>query len=149
MGRIIAVAALGLSVTFFFVAGSFPHLAADPGGPALFPRVTALITAAASIGVLLQEANKWRLNGGARRLRFPRVSHQQLLVFAAVAALPFAINYLGFVVGTFGFVLFVLVALGVRWVYAILASTVTAGALYIAYAIILGAVLPAGYLLTQ
>jgi len=149
MGIAIALVTLGLSITFFFVAGSFPHLAADPGGPALFPRVVAVITAAACIAVLFQEFAHLRLIRGEVRLRLPRVRREQLLVFGAVAALPFAIKYIGFVAATFGFALFVLKGLGIRWLNALLASVVTAGMLYVAYAVILGAILPAGQLLTQ
>lgn len=148
MGTIIALAALGLGITFFFVAGSFPHLAADPGGPALFPRIAALVTAAAAVGVVIQEAGRWWEAGRVGERRLSRVRHPKVLVFVAVAALPFAISYLGFVAGTFGFALFVLLGLGVRWIHAALASALTAGALYVAYVLILGAVLPAGQLLT-
>jgi len=151
MGSIIALLALGLSATFFYVAGSFPHLAADPGGPALFPRIAALITAAASIGVLIQEVGKRRLlaRENASMFQSVRFDREQFLVFGTVAALPFGIQYVGFVAATFGFALIILLGLRVRPVSAAIASSLTAAGLYVAYAIILGAVLPSGQLLAQ
>jgi hypothetical protein len=71
----------------------------------------------------------------------------ELVIFAFVGLLPFAIQALGFVAAIFLFTALVLVASRVRPIPLALTTILTTAGIYIAYAIMLGAVLPTGYLL--
>jgi hypothetical protein len=152
MDGVLATGTLALSALFFVLAGQFPHLAADPGGLALFPRVAAVLTGTASAAILVQallrnaprlRGRQWAPNSIADFLKNRRV---ELATFAFVALLPFAIQALGFVVAIFVFTAAVLAASRVRPLQLALTTILTTAGIYIAYAIVLGAVLPNGYL---
>jgi hypothetical protein len=151
---VIAAGALAMSALFFVLAGQFPKLAADPGGLALFPRIVAAVTGLASAAFFVQAVLR----------RAPLLSHTfrpaslsvaglldgrgvAVAIFAFVLLLPFAIQALGFVAAIFVFTTLVLAVSRVKLIPLALTTVLTTVAIYIAYAIILGAVLPSGYLL--
>jgi hypothetical protein len=153
MDVVIASGALAMSALFFVMAGQFPHLAADPGGLALFPRITAAVTGAASAAFLVQAvartAPHWRDWQGTPEAisSFLKNRRLELVTFVLVGLLPFAIQALGFVPAIFIFAALVLAASRIRLLPLALTAILTTAGIYLAYAILLGAVLPTGYLL--
>lgn len=149
----IASGALVMSVLFFINAGQFPELAADPGGLALFPRITAVLTGTASaaflVQALLRSAPLWRDRQRTANSisSFVKDRRLELVTFAFVGLLPFAIQALGFVAAIFVFTALVLAVSRIRLLPLALTTILTTAGIYIAYAIILGAVLPTGYLM--
>ncbi len=153
MDIVTAAGALVMSTLFFALAGQFPQLAADPGGLALFPRMTAVLTGTASAAFLVQALLRTAPRLQARQRAPGSISgflenrRVELATFAFVGLLPFAIQALGFMAAIFVFTAVVLAVSRVRLLPLALTTILTTAGIYVAYAILLGAVLPAGYLL--
>jgi hypothetical protein len=149
---VIAAAALAMSTLFYILAGDFPHLAADPGGLALFPRVVAVIAGVASAAFLVQAFLRRQPRAGARALlamslaRALKERRLELMTFALVGLLPFAIQALGFNAAMFVFTALVLAAARVPLIPLAATTALTTAGIYVAYAIILGAHLPTSQL---
>jgi putative tricarboxylic transport membrane protein len=149
---LIAACVLGMCIVFYLLAGHFPELVADPGGLALFPRIVAVVTGAASLAFLIQllvrrqlQARKPARSFGAAGA-WIRERRQEILSFALVGALPFGINWLGFIPAIAVFTASLLLVFRVTLIPLVLTTVFTAAGVYAAYALALGAVLPVGRL---
>jgi hypothetical protein len=141
-----------MSALFFVLAGSFPSLAADPGGLSLFPRIVAAFTGLASAAFLFQairrrsadrphvEVTRHRAGKWLMRRRVEVAS------FAVVGLLPFAIQWIGFIAAVGIFTVLMLVISRVRLLPLTITAVLTTAGIYVAYAVVLGAVLPSGQL---
>ena len=149
---LIAAGALAMSALFFVLAGQFPSLAADPGGLSLFPRIVAAFTGLASAAFLIQAIRRraaYRphlaaaLPSAGTWLRYRRV---EVASFTLVGLLPFAIQWIGFVAAVGTFTVLLLVVSRVRLLPLTLTAFLTTAGIYVAYAVVLGAILPIGEL---
>ncbi len=149
---LITVCVLGMCVAFFLLAGHFPELVADPGGLALFPRIVAVVTGAASLAFLIQllVRRQLRSRNPAGLLHttgtWVREHRQEILSFALVGALPFGISWLGFIPAIAVFTASLLLVFRVALIPLALTTVFTTAGIYAAYALALGAVLPVGRL---
>jgi hypothetical protein len=148
---LIAVGALAMSALFFVLAGRFPSLAADPGGLALFPRIVAVFTGLASAAFVIQVIRRCTVGRPLEvTLRAAGAWFAQRRVevvsFAVVGFLPFAIQWIGFTAAIGVFTVLLLVISRVRLFPLAITALLTTAGVYVAYAIVLGAVLPAGQL---
>jgi putative tricarboxylic transport membrane protein len=154
---VIAGAVLAMSTVFFVLAGDFPRIAADPGGLALFPRAVAAITGAASAVLMLQialrrlRAPRPVVGGGAfdpaaHVGAFLRANGFALVTFLLVVLFPFAISAFGFVAAVALFSTLVLAASRLPPFVVAATAVLTTVGIYVAYALVLGAILPSGYL---
>jgi putative tricarboxylic transport membrane protein len=152
MAILVTITALAMSIVFFVVAGSFPSLAADPGGPALFPRIAAAITGTACILYCIQVYATRRTTLGSfveelpRRLLAVIERRAQLASFALILFLPFAIAAVGFVLATLAFVVALMLISGISLFRTLITAVIVTAFIYAGYALLLGAVLPRGYL---
>lgn len=152
MELLIAAGALAMSALFFVLAGRFPSLAADPGGLSLFPRIVAAFTGLASAAFLIQairrrDAYRPHVEGALHSvgtwLMYRRV---EVASFALVGLLPFAIQWIGFIAAIGIFTVLMLVVSRVRLFPLTLTALLTTAGIYVAYAVVLGAILPNGEL---
>ena len=152
MELVIAAGALAMSALFFVLAGRFPELAADPGGLTLFPRIVAVLTGAASAAFLFQSllprTAARQENGSAitSPVAWLRDRRLEVITFTLVGLLPFSIQWFGFIAAVCIFTALILMTSRVRWLPMLLTTLLTTAGIYIAYAIVLGAVLPVGRL---
>ena len=141
-----------MSALFFVLAGRFPSLAADPGGLALFPRIVAVFTGLASAAFVIQvlrrrNVGRPQLEGTLRAAGAWFAQRRvEVVSFAVVGLLPFAIQWIGFTAAIGVFTVLLLVISRVRPFPLALTALLTTVGVYVAYAIVLGAVLPAGQL---
>jgi len=142
-----------MSALFFVLAGQFPVLLADPGGLSLFPRAVAVLTGLASAIFLIQSlrsrtASFTFLSSASRQSveRWLVTHHTAIASFVLVGLLPFAIQWLGFVAAIGLFTVLMLGVSRVRLVPLAMTAVLTTAGIYLAYAIVLGAILPAGKL---
>jgi len=148
----LAAIALAMSVGAFVLAADFPHLSADPGGLALFPRIVAAVTGVASVLVIAQTlwarhaAGVATAHGPIRPAAWVREHKDQILLFGLVFLLPIGIETIGFNAAVFIFTYLTMLVLRTKAFTAIVASVAITAAIYIAYAVLLQAVLPAGSL---
>ena len=138
------------------LALGLPHLAADPGGPGLFPLIVASVTGVACVlrlgqTLFLEPRLVTRDHAGAARglLVSARTNSHQLGVVVLVMIFPLAIDWIGFVAAVLLFCFTVLLVSGKRPIVAAFASTLITAAVYFAYALVLRAVLPEGQLIYQ
>jgi Tripartite tricarboxylate transporter TctB family len=146
---VIVVGAFAMSILFFVLAGRFPSLAADPGGLSLFPRMVAVFTGLASAAFLAQAirriADRPHLEGTVHSAgKWLMQRRVEMASFAVVGLLPFAIQWLGFVAAVGIFTVLMLVISRVRLFPLTITALLTTAGIYVAYAIVLGAVLPNG-----
>ena len=157
---IISVTALIMSVAFFVTTFSFPSLPADPGGLALFPRILCAIAAAFSmilIGQLYFRARSgqgtamaflksflhdaWRRgSGGEAAAQMRRMS----LVIVFSILYPWLIIRAGFVIATAVYSFVLMRLFNTRALPSAVLSTFMAVALYLFFARLLEAYVPAG-----
>jgi len=155
MELFLLLATLALSVAMGGLSLQLPQLAADPGGPSLFPLAAAGVTGLACVLLIGQRlfftagpANSFNLRDTVQNLvAQARANSRQLGVIVLVLAYPLGIDWFGFVAATFLFSFLVLLTSGKSFVIAIVVSLIITAGLYVAYAIVLGAVLPEGQLL--
>jgi hypothetical protein len=145
---------LAFSVFVGKLSLGLPHLAADPGGPGLFPFAAACMTATACVLLLGQrvfrEARVHKGHGSVGDwVGKACANRRQLGIVLLVLLFPLAIEWLGFVIAVFAFSFLVILVSGKSLVVSVLASLLITGSIYVAYAIILGAVLPRGTLIYQ
>lgn len=148
---------LALSVAMGGLSFQLPQLAADPGGPSLFPLAAASITGLACVLLIGQRlffatraASSFNFRDTVQNLvTQARQNTRQLGTIVLVLAYPLGIEWLGFIAATLLFSFLVLVTSGKRLVIATMASVLITVGIYIAYAIVLGAVLPQGELIYQ
>lgn len=152
MTAIVNLVAFVLSVVFFFLSFRFPHLASDPGGLGMFPQAAAVVTAIACVLYLLQTILSGELDLG-RRMAAARATIADILTrrreiasFILLFLMPAGIEYIGFAGGVFLFSLGLMLISGLGPIRALVASVITAVAVYVGYADVLGAVLPPGLL---
>lgn len=152
MEIIIALVCLAISTTALVLGTSMPQLEADPGGPALFPSIVAVITGLACLVFIAKRFSLKALRKKAGDLNkfIPWVQKQRIAIalFGLVILLPFMIDFLGFVVATFAFTLTALLVSGLRLIRSVVTSVLVAAGVYGIYAIVLGAILPTGLLFT-
>lgn len=152
MDLLIAAVVLAVSTLFYVLAGDFPRMAADPGGLALFPRAVAAATGLASAAILVQGLIRRQIfpaGAGALLAGLPdavRTHRLALVTFLLVLLFPFAITAFGFVAAVAIFSTLVLVASGLPMIKVAVTAVLTTVGIYVAYALILGAILPTGYL---
>ena len=155
MEIIVVLVMLAISVVAGVLALGLPHLAADPGGPALFPMIVVSVTGAACLLRLGQNYFEPRLAapdhiGAMRRLfTHARDNIHQVGIVLLVMLFPLAIEWIGFVAAVLLFCFLVLLVSGKRFIVAAFASVAITACLYAAYALVLGAVLPEGELIYQ
>lgn len=154
MEIIVLLGALVASIVVGVLSTGLPQLAADPGGPALFPLVAASITGVACallIGQrLLARAGTTQSHGRsdtARRLfDNARTNIRQLIIVVLVLVFPFGIEWLGFNIAVLLFTFLVLLVSGKSFVVTALTSVFITAGVYVGYVVVLGAVLPHGRL---
>ncbi|WP_316980398.1 tripartite tricarboxylate transporter TctB family protein [Shumkonia mesophila] len=154
MALIVALVAFSMSVVFFGITFEFPHLAADPGGPALYPRIVAVVTgfACALYGVqhLVTRKpvspSKGRRGTAADWWSAAIADKTKIFSFALVILLPAAIDVVGFAGATFLFVIILMMISGVNLVRSMITAVLSSAGVYAGYAWVLGAVLPKGFL---
>lgn len=157
MELFLLLATLALSVAMGGLSLQLPQLAADPGGPGLFPLAAAGITGIACVLLIGQRilfatrpASSFNFRGTVQSLiARARQNSRQLGTIVLVLAYPLGIDWIGFVAATLLFSFLVLVTSGKRFVIAITASVLITAGIYVAYAKVLGAVLPEGWLIYQ
>jgi len=157
MELFLLLATLALSVAMGGFSLQLPQLAADPGGPSLFPLAAASITGLACVLLIGQRlffatrpAGSFNFRDTVQNLvAQARQNSRQLGTIVLVLAYPLGIDWLGFVAATLLFSFLVLVTSGKSLAIAIIASMLITAGIYVAYAIVLGAVLPQGQLLYQ
>lgn len=141
---------LALSVGAFVLSADFQHLAGDPAGPAFFPRVVAAITGVACVLVIVQALQARRPGRATRASITPgawaREHREQIVLFCLVFLLPVGIEFIGFVAAIFLFTYLTMLILRTKTVTALVASGAITAAIYVAYAVLLQAVLPVGSL---
>lgn len=146
----LAAIGLALSVGAFVLSADFQHLAGDPAGPAFFPRVVAAITGIACALVIGQALWAHRSGRTARAPMAPgawaRENREQILLFCLVFLLPVGIEFIGFIAAIFLFIYLTMLILRTKAATAIVASGAITAAIYVAYAVLLQAVLPVGSL---
>lgn len=157
MEYFLLVITLAVSVGIGILASGLPQLAADPGGPSLFPLACATLTGVACVLRLGQlmlvrgSAAKGPAQRplGARLLDCARTNARQLGVVLLVLLFPLAIEYIGFNVAVFAFTFLVLFVSGKSLKVSIITSALITAGVYLAFAKLLGAVLPQGLLMYQ
>ena len=157
MEMFLLVATLALSVGIGWMSRSLPQLAADPGGPGLFPFAAACVTGVACLLLMgqrlfaevrvarTQTARAMVSNAFAQS----RAKARQWGVVLLVLVFPLMIDWIGFVAAVFLFGFSTLLVSGKQLATAALASVLITAGVYVAYAMILGAVLPRGQLIYQ
>ena len=157
MEMFILLATLALSVGIGWLSRGLPQLAADPGGPGLFPLAAASMTGFACLLLIGQRvfievrgARKQTAHGSARNfLANVRANARPWSVVLLVLIFPVGIDWIGFVAAVLLFSFFVLLVSGKGLVVASIASVLITASVYVAYAMVLGAVLPQGQLIYQ
>jgi hypothetical protein len=151
MEIILVLGSLALSVTMGVLALGLPQLAADPGGPGIFPLAMAVMTGGACVLLLGQRLiGRWRqkrvLAGPSDDgvLVFARRNVRQLGVIALVLVFPVAIEWIGFMPAVLVFIFMTMLVSGKRLLDTTLTSLLMSAGLYVAYVMVLGAVLPRG-----
>ena len=151
---IIAVAVLFMSVLFFGLSFEFPRLAADPGGPALYPRIVAVVTAIACVMYGVQYLLSRKPEPSAKEeskaisdwWSAAAADKFKILSFAFVILLPALIQVIGFVPAIFLFVFALMALSGVGLIRSLITAALGCAGIYAGYAWALGAVLPKGFL---
>jgi hypothetical protein len=154
---ILLLATLAASVVVGVLSLGLPQLAADPGGPGLFPLVVATVTGTASAALV---AHRLFVAAGTvqpqdhvaairRFIADTRKNARQLGVVLLVLAFPVGIEWIGFTVAVLLFSFLVVLVSGKGLGVAALSSVLITAAVYVAYAIVLGAVLPQGRLIYE
>jgi hypothetical protein len=155
---IIVILSLVISIIFFGFSMSFPELAADPGGPALFPKMMAVLTGISAIflGVQLLYNDKamaavrasitnlvhaWTVDRGAENATL-----QRRTVYTVILAIiyPYTILKIGFTISSIVFVFIIMRIYKSPLLKAAFFSLLAGLVLYYAFAKLLGAYVPTG-----
>ncbi|WP_046868146.1 tripartite tricarboxylate transporter TctB family protein [Microvirga massiliensis] len=149
MQYVIPLVAVTFGAVFFVQSFSFPHLMADPGGPALFPRIVAAGAVIGGMALLvqafLQRAPAIARAGVRSEFRW-RERSSEIAIFLLVLILPIGVNYLGFNAYLFIFMAIGLRISGIGTSKSIIISALSTVGIYVAYSKVLGAILPSGIL---
>lgn len=156
MEMILLLGTLAASVVIAVLSTGLPQLAADPGGPGLFPLAAAVVTGAASAALIGQRlffgagaASRDRVSVARHLLADMRANLRPLGVVLLVLLFPLGIEWIGFTEAVLLFSFFTLFVSGKSLAMSALTSALIAAGIYIAYALILGAILPEGQLVYQ
>jgi hypothetical protein len=149
----VCLVTLVVSSVFFALTFGFPHISADPGGMALFPR---LASGAAGLAAALILA-RGLLQSGVRSaepgwstqapfsLRLKRVARQRTTRAIALSVVyPWFIIKIGFVIATTIYVFLLMKLFQTRAIAAVLYALTVAVGLYIVFVHVLEAYVPPG-----
>jgi hypothetical protein len=154
MEMILLVATLAASAVIGVVSLQLPQLAADPGGPGLFPLAMAVMTGGACVLLIGQKllapaqgsAAAGRA-GTAQRIRETVTANaRQLGVIVLVLVFPLGIEWIGFTPAVLLFTFLTLWVSGKSLLTTGVTSALITAGVYVAYVLVLGAVLPQGEL---
>ena len=140
-----------IGVGFFFISGALKYGLFDEGIPApgLFPLILGIVLSFLGIGVLIPAFKEERGERLPKESFFPEKNSLKK-VFLAVLALSvygMALEFLGFLVMTFLFMVFLLRCIEPqRWTVVSVASILTALSSYVLFQILLKVQLPKGIL---
>jgi hypothetical protein len=154
MEIVLLLGTLAASIVVAVLSTGLPQLAADPGGPGLFPMAAAVVTGAASAILLAQrlfaQVAAVASGGGdalaPRILSNARANIRPLGVVVLVLLFPLGIEWIGFTEAVLVFSFLALFVSGKSLGVSSVVSVLIAAGVYVAYALILGAVLPEGEL---
>jgi hypothetical protein len=155
MDIILTLGTLAFCVAMGVLALQLPQLAADPGGPAIFPLAMAVMTGGACLILLWQ---RWRAARSERAASEPmanallasaREHTRPLGVIVLVLAFPFAIEWIGFTPAVLLFTFLIMLVSGKSLLATTVASVLMTVGVYVAYVVVLGAVLPRGELVAR
>lgn len=155
---IISLFAFIVSLVFFVQTFTFPHVNADPGGLALFPRVFSIFTGLSALFLMIslskhtaENPHRYVSLNNLRTLckKFtsgitPLLMRNTFYSIILCLIFPALIVMIGFLSSTIIFVFVLMKILGSKLLNSTLYSVLLGGSLYYIFAVIIGVYLPAG-----
>lgn len=156
----VALFTLIVSLVFFVQTFTFPHVNADPGGLALFPRIFSIFAGLSALFLMISLLKR------SPKISYPCVSLNKLTtlckkntlnttpvlvrntIYSIMLCLifPALMVMIGFLLSTIIFVFLLMKILGSRLLHSILYSVLLGGSLYYIFSVIIGVYLPMGQL---
>jgi putative tricarboxylic transport membrane protein len=138
-----------IGVGLFFCAGAFRYGLFDEGvpGPGLLPLIAGIVLISLGTGVLVPSLKKEATSKPVGKGFFPEKDSFKKLLMAVIAlgAYGMTLEYLGFVITTFLFMIFLLRFIEPqRWTVVLLTSLLTAASSYLLFQFLLKVQLPKG-----
>lgn len=148
---IVAVTSLAISLLFFIETFSFPHVNADPGGLALFPRLFSIMTAIPAIILVARFKNQvlMQKNNAQEKTIVAKESllkNKTFVVFLLSVLFPAFLSFLGFLPACILFVFLLVKVLGGSTKGAFFFSIALSGVLFYVFGVLAGLRLPRGVL---
>jgi len=146
---IVAAVSLAVSLIFFVETFSFPHVNADPGGLALFPRIFSIMTAIPAIILIARFKNQVLAQKHTEQEKTTLVKENILknktfVVFLLTVLFPVILFFLGFLPACILFVFLLVKILGGSTKGALFFSIVLSGILFYVFGVLAGLRLPRG-----